>query len=104
MKKKRLKKSFKVLLVVLIILVLIVIIGSIILSYTGNLPAKATYKGKDISNNIKEKSTVNIKKLGTYQETYTIKYKMLSKSLTRVIKVVDHKAPIINLVSDPATY
>jgi peptidoglycan/xylan/chitin deacetylase (PgdA/CDA1 family) len=129
MKKKRLKKSFKVLLVVLIILVLIVIIGSIILSYTGNpfnlklklltkktitvevfsdysakLPVKATYKGKDISNNVKEKSTVNIKKLGTYQETYTIKYKMLSKSLTRVIKVVDHKAPIINLVSDPATY
>lgn len=59
-------------------------------------------KGTPIKTDMKGK--VNLKKLGTYQVTYSANYKDLSIKETRTIKVVDTLPPVIKLVSDPKNY
>lgn len=57
------------------------------------IPVKTDMKGK-----------VNLKKLGTYQVTYSAKYKDLSITEKRNIKVVDTLPPTIKLVSGSKGY
>lgn len=59
--------------------------------------AKAFYKKKDITSNIKTKNNVNLEKLGVYNYTYSIKYKKQHKTLKRVIKIIDTEAPVLKL-------
>ena len=59
--------------------------------------AKATYKKKNISKSIKVKNNLNLKKIGKYSYTYTIKYKKQSKKITRIVNIVDKENPIIEL-------
>ena len=64
---------------------------------------KAYYDKKNISKDIKVKSKLNNKKIGTYKIVYTIKYKKLEKKVTRIIKVVDTTKPVINLEGNDVT-
>ena len=59
--------------------------------------AKAFYKNKDISKDIKVKSNLNKDKLGSYQITYSIAYKKQKKEVIRKINVVDNTKPSIEL-------
>lgn len=60
----------------------------------------AKYDKNDLSKKIKVKGKVNNKKLGEYELVYNIKYKKLSKQVKRKVKVVDTKAPDINLTGE----
>lgn len=62
--------------------------------------ATATYGKKNISNALKISGNVKTNKIGNYKIDYTVKYKMLKKTVTRTIKVVDNIAPEIKLVDD----
>ena len=59
--------------------------------------AKAFYKNKDITKNIKTKTDINLEKIGTYSYTYTIKYKKQTKSIKRIINIIDKEAPVLEL-------
>ena len=59
--------------------------------------AKATYKNKDITKSIKTKTNINLEKIGTYSYTYTIKYKKQTKSIKRIVNIVDKEAPVLEL-------
>ena len=59
--------------------------------------AKATYKGKNITKNIKVSNNLDTSHVGNYKYTYTIKYKKVSKSIIRKVKVVDKNRPSIEL-------
>ena len=59
--------------------------------------ASASYKKEDISKDIKIKNDVDNSKIGDYKITYSIKYKKSSKSIYRMVKVVDTKQPEITL-------
>ena len=59
--------------------------------------AKATYKNKDITKNIKTKTDINLEKIGTYSYTYTIKYKKQTKSIKRIINIIDKENPVLEL-------
>ena len=59
--------------------------------------AKAFYKKKNITSSIKTKNNINFEKLGTYNYTYSIKYKKQHKILKRVIKIIDTEAPVLKL-------
>ena len=60
---------------------------------------KATYDNKKISN-IKTTGKVNTKKIGDYTITYIIKYKKITKKVSRVVKVIDKTNPVITLVGE----
>ena len=62
--------------------------------------ASASYNKKDISKNLKIIGNVNTQKIGAYKVTYKAKYKKVSKTIIRNIKVVDKTAPIITLVGE----
>ena len=59
--------------------------------------AKAFYKKKDITKNIKTKTDINLEKIGTYSYTYTIKYKKQTKSIKRKVIIVDNEKPVLEL-------
>lgn len=67
------------------------------------LGAKAKYKDIDITKLIKITGKVNNKKIGKYTITYTVKYKMASKSIKRIINTVDKEKPIIKFDSEEVT-
>lgn len=56
---------------------------------------KARINFKDFSDQVHVKSNLDTKKLGTYTITYTAD--TYRKSVTRKVKVVDHKKPVISL-------
>lgn len=55
---------------------------------------------KDISEKVNVKSNLDTKKVGSYKITYSISYLKNEKKVSRVIKVVDTKAPVITLNGD----
>ena len=57
------------------------------------LGAKASYKDKDISGDVKFESNLDNKKVGKYTITYEIKYKNKTKKVVRNIDVVDKEKP-----------
>ena len=59
--------------------------------------AKAYYEKKNLSKNIKTKDNINEKELGSYKVTYIVKYKKISRSITREVSVVDKTKPVIEL-------
>ena len=59
--------------------------------------AKASYKSKDITKDIKTTNDLNLEKIGTYTYTYTIKYKKHVKSIKRIVNIVDKEAPVLEL-------
>ena len=59
--------------------------------------AKAFYKNKDLTKNIKTKTDINLEKIGTYSYTYIIKYKKQTKSIKRIINIIDKEAPVLEL-------
>ena len=59
--------------------------------------AKAEYKNKDITKDIKIEGEVDITKLGTYNIMYTIKYLKQEKKVDRKVEVVDTEKPTITL-------
>lgn len=67
--------------------------------YRGTLIHK---KGKEIA--VTTDGKVDYKKLGTYKVSYTASNKDLTKTVKRIIEVVDKKEPKIELVSDGKHY
>lgn len=61
---------------------------------------KATVKDDDISDLVVATSNVNMSKLGTYHVEYELKYKKRKVSKERIVKVIDHAAPVITLNGD----
>ena len=59
--------------------------------------AKASYKKKDISKDIETKDNLDLEHIGTYEYTYTIKYKKQSKTINRIVNIVDRENPVIEL-------
>ena len=59
--------------------------------------AKAKFRGKDISKNIKIKGKVDESKVGEYVIKYTVSTKKKSQEIKRVVSIVDSKAPVIEL-------
>lgn len=59
----------------------------------------ATSGGKELE--VTAEGTVDVKKLGTYQITYSAQYLWLSKSVQRTVHVVDTVAPVITLQTKP---
>lgn len=62
--------------------------------------AKASYKNKDITKDIKVKNNLDLKKIGSYTYTYEIKYKNQKKKIERNVKVVDEVSPELKLNGD----
>ena len=62
--------------------------------------ATASYNGINLNNKIKIKSNINETKVGKYEETYTIKYKKITKNITRKVNIVDDIKPEITLKGD----
>ena len=62
--------------------------------------AKASYKDKDLTNNIEISNDLNLKKIGIYYYKYSIKYKKLNKELQRKITIVDKEKPKISLIGN----
>ena len=62
-----------------------------------DLGAKASYKSKDLTKDIKVDNNLDLEKVGTYTYIYKIKYKKQSKEIKRTIKVVDLERPEITL-------
>ncbi|MGI6324392.1 MAG: immunoglobulin-like domain-containing protein [Bacilli bacterium] len=60
---------------------------------------KARNLNKDISDKVQVIGEVNPNKLGTYKLTYKVKSNFISTTVIRTIKVVDDKAPVIELIS-----
>ena len=61
---------------------------------------KATAKDEDISDLVMTTSNVDTAKLGTYHVEYQLKYKKRKVSRERIVKVIDHTAPVIALNGD----
>lgn len=59
--------------------------------------AKANFRGIDISDKIIKKGSVDTTKIGDYVVEYEINYKHKSKSLKRMVSIVDQEAPVIQL-------
>ena len=64
------------------------------------LGAKASFRNKSLTNNIKVKGSVDTKKVGEYKLTYIVKKENLKKELTRTIKVIDDVNPVITLTGN----
>ena len=64
------------------------------------LGATASYKDKDLTKSIKTDNNLDLKKLGKYTYTYSIKYKNLYKKIKRNITIVDTVKPEIKLNGD----
>lgn len=60
----------------------------------------AKYKNKNINNRVKVTGKVNTKKLGNYNITYSIKMGLITKKVSRVVKVRDKEKPVINMEND----
>lgn len=65
--------------------------------------AKATFLGKDKTNDLVIKDNVNTKKLGDYKVTYKLNY-LIPFSKSRTVRVKDLEEPVITLVGDKKTY
>ena len=61
---------------------------------------KASAKDEDISDLVMTTSNVDTSKLGTYHVEYQLKYKKRKVSRERIVKVIDHAAPVIALNGD----
>lgn len=62
-----------------------------------DLGAKAWFKDYDLSNKVTKTTDLNLKKIGIYNEIYTITYKKHTKNAKRKIEVIDGKPPVIEL-------
>lgn len=58
---------------------------------------KALMLNKDISDKVVVKGNLDNKKIGSYKITYIIKYLKTEKTVSRVVKVIDTKKPVITL-------
>ena len=59
--------------------------------------AKALYKKKNISKDIVVSGNYDLKKIGKYKYTYTIKHKKQEKKIARIVNVIDNVNPTIEL-------
>lgn len=65
------------------------------------LGVEAYIKKNDISKEVLiDSSNVDMNTLGNYEVTYTIKYKDKNYVLNRIVKVIDNKAPVLNLIGN----
>lgn len=62
--------------------------------------SKATFRGDDITENVKVEGTVDTSKVGDYSITYTIEYKNKKKKLERKVAIVDNIIPEIKLLGE----
>ena len=121
------KKGKKILIITIIIMIILIIITFVYAKFHGismfidlklngkkevtlNLNeeykeqgAKAKYKDIDITKSIKTKGKVDSKKVGKYEITYSVKYKMASKSIVRTVNIKDQEKPVIKLEGDDYT-
>ena len=58
------------------------------------------YKNDDLKSKVKIVSNVDIKKIGTYNISYEIDYKTITKKLNRTVKVIDDEKPTLKLNGD----
>lgn len=61
---------------------------------------KATYQGRDVSNQVKIKNNIDSEKVGTYKVTYTIKKGVFEVAKIRTVKVIDDVKPVIELTGE----
>ncbi len=122
-KKKKLKKKYKIGLVILIIVTIssfivgdyvikkingeakylsLELIGDkeVVIKYKEdyNDPgATASYKEENLTQNIIVDTNINFEKIGTYEYNYKIKYKGQEKETKRIVKIIDDENPVIKL-------
>lgn len=58
---------------------------------------KATYQGKDVTDEVKINGKVNSQKIGIYKISYTVKKGLFSTEAKRIVKVIDDIKPEITL-------
>ena len=123
MEKKRVKLKRKGFIFIIILIVIFILLSVLYINVHGlssNLKMKLKgkkeitlevgekYKDEGITasynkskiTNIKTLGKVNNKKIGTYKITYKAKYKMITKKVQRIVKVVDKTSPVITLTGD----
>ena len=61
---------------------------------------RSSYQGKDISSQVKVSGKVDSSRLGSYPITYQVTSHGMSTIKTRIVKVVDSKAPQIEFLTD----
>ena len=111
--KKRLRFIENVILLVFVLMVVLIYImipkiylngkEVITLNYNeiyNDLGVNASFLGKNITDKIKISGSVNTEKIGNYKINYTLKWFFFDITKTRVIKVVDNKKPVIELVGN----
>ncbi len=126
MKKRKLKKKFKVL-IVLLLTVLSITIGIVLYISNNKINedaleikligddnitikwneekyidegATAKYKDKDLTNSIETSDNLQLDKIGKYSYKYKIKYKNIEKTIERIVNVVEYTPPEIKLKGD----
>lgn len=67
------------------------------INYKGNYKDEG-YKQNYLTKNIKTDNKVNTSKLGSYKVTYTANYFGVKIKKTRIVNVVDHENPVIELI------
>lgn len=60
---------------------------------------KASFMGRDLTENVTSRGSVNTKKLGKYQVVYTLKTRYFTKKVVRVVNVVDMEKPKLDIDS-----
>lgn len=120
--KKKNNTLFKVLMIILIILSVLIIGGfgyyylilpsiklngskSIVVEYenTYNEPGyTAKHFGRDITPKVKVRDNINLKKIGDYEVTYSVKNKGFTKKVSRKVSIIDSKKPTMNIDSSDA--
>lgn len=65
--------------------------------------AKSSYKDEDLTDKIKVHTNIDFEHIGTYEYIYSIKYKKQTKTIKRVVKIVDEDNPTIKLKGNSTT-
>ena len=66
--------------------------------------AKATIGNVDITDNLKIKGNVNTLKPGRYEIEYSVKEGFITRTIKRIVEVVDEEKPVITLKGNPESY
>ncbi|MDO4963506.1 MAG: polysaccharide deacetylase [bacterium] len=112
--KKLFKNKLFIILLIVVLSLILCFIGIYFLFYfsfnikgskTLSLNVNSEYKEKGVKFNylkqkVNVKNNINIKKIGSYKVTYSIKYLFFNIKKERVVNVVDKEKPVIELVGN----
>lgn len=76
---------------------------TVVIDYGGNYKeegATGKFWGKNVTSDIKKSGSVDTSKVGVYEIKYNIKKMFFNVTVTRIVKVVDTKKPVIELTGN----